>query len=54
MRLMDQFSSGSKKKQRKTSITRQKMGLQLRINTHSVGNFVAYNVKIKYVRNAFE
>ena len=42
------------KNEQKKWISPRKIGLQLRINTHSVDNFVAHNVKIKYFRVAFE
>ena len=47
------FSPTKKNDQKKLKSPR-KIGLQLRINTHSVDNFVAHNVKIKYFRVAFE
>jgi hypothetical protein len=43
-----------KKNEQKNEYPHKKIGLQLRINTHSVDNFVAHNVKIKYFRVAFE
>ena len=45
---------GFTKKRSKKCISPRNIGLQLRINTHSVDNFVAHNVKIKYFRVAFE
>ena len=49
----DKFSP-IKKMIKKKCISPRKIGLQLRINTYSVDNFVAHNVKIKYFRVAFE
>ena len=43
-----------KKNEQKNEYPHKKIGLQLRINTYSVDNFVAHNVKIKYSRVVFE